>query len=234
MNQMMRRRVFNNCTLFINYFSTSSHLSSSKDPVVIVDCLRTPIASFKSSFASLSGTSLASQVIKALVTKHHLSSSIDETILGNVISANGGQAPTRQAVLKAGLPLSVVTTTINKVCASGMKSIMIAAQSLQLNHQNIMIAGGFEGMSNVPYYLKRDALGYGHVSLLDGILTDGLTDSFLHIHMGNCGENTSKNLNISRDEQDDYAINSYQRAAAAAKAGLFDKEIVPVEFKGNH
>ena len=231
MSHLIKNRLICNNLISKKSFSISSFLSS-HDPIVVVDCLRSPIGSFKSSLSSLSATSLASQVIKALVARFNSASSIDEAIFGSVISSNGGQAPTRQAVLKAGLPLSVITSTINKVCASGMKAIMFSAQSLQLNHQNIMIAGGFESMSNVPYYLKRDSLGYGHVSLIDGILADGLLDSFLHIHMGNCGENTAKKLKISRNDQDEYAIKSYEKATAAAKAGLFNQETTPIQIKG--
>lgn len=208
------------------------HLSiqaASKPDVVIVSALRTPIGSFRGSLSQLTAPQLASQAVKALITQSNIKpEQVDEVILGNVVGAGAGQAPTRQAVINAGLPPKTITTTINKVCASGMKSIMFSASSLALFHTNIMIAGGMESMSNVPFYLRRGDATYGNTQLIDGIIHDGLWDSFHQIHMGNCGENTAKKYGITREDQDKYAIASYQKSAAAAKAGLFDKERISI------
>lgn len=148
--------------------------------------------------------------------------------IGNVCSANLGQAPARQAVIFAGLPKSTVCTTVNKVCASGMKSIMLAAQGLQTGAQDVILAGGMESMSNVPFYLKRGETSYGGMQLVDGIVFDGLTDVYNKFHMGNCAENTAKKLDISRQQQDDYAISSYKRSANAYESKAFADELVPV------
>ena len=152
--------------------------------------------------------------------------------MGNVMQSGLRQAPTRQAALGAGLPNSIVTTTINKVCASGMKAIMIGAQTLMCGHQEVIVVGGMESMSNVPFYMKRGDTPYGGVTLHDGIVYDGLTDAYRLIHMGNCAENTAKKLGISREEQDSYAINSYKRTANAANSGLLAKEITNVVIEG--
>ncbi|KAG9491378.1 hypothetical protein GDO78_000078 [Eleutherodactylus coqui] len=151
--------------------------------------------------------------------------------MGNVLQAGQGQAPTRQAALGAGLNISTPTTTINKVCASGMKSIMLAAQSLMCGHQSVMVAGGMESMSNVPYCMLRGATPYGGVKLEDLIVKDGLTDVYNKIHMGNCAENTAKKMNIGREEQDKYAISSYTKSKAAWESGLLAKEITPVTIQ---
>ncbi|XP_076549095.1 acetyl-CoA acetyltransferase 1 isoform X1 [Osmia lignaria lignaria] len=148
--------------------------------------------------------------------------------MGNVCQAYLGQAPARQATLFAGLPKSTICTTVNKVCASGMKSIMLASQSLQCGHQEIVLAGGMESMSNVPFYLQRGETKYGGMKLEDGIVFDGLTDVYNKCHMGNCAENTAKKYNISRDEQDEYAINSYKRSTASYENKIFQDELVPV------
>ncbi|KAL3313435.1 Acetyl-CoA acetyltransferase, mitochondrial [Cichlidogyrus casuarinus] len=139
-----------------------------------------------------------------------------------------GQAPARQAALKAGLEISTPCTTVNKVCASGMKSIMLAASSIALGHQDVICAGGMESMSNVPFYLPRKEPSYGGVKLVDAIVHDGLWDVYNQFHMGNCGENTAKVQQITREQQDEYAAMSYERSQNAAKKGIFDKEIVPV------
>ncbi|XP_063111775.1 acetyl-CoA acetyltransferase, mitochondrial isoform X2 [Cavia porcellus] len=148
--------------------------------------------------------------------------------MGNVIQGGAGQAPTRQAVLGAGLPISTPCTTVNKVCASGMKAIMMASQNLMCGHQDVMVAGGMESMSNVPYVMNRGATPYGGVKLEDLIVKDGLTDVYNKIHMGNCAENTAKQLGITRAEQDAYAISSYTRSKAAWDAGRFGDEVTPV------
>ncbi|XP_043928552.1 acetyl-CoA acetyltransferase, mitochondrial [Protopterus annectens] len=148
--------------------------------------------------------------------------------MGNVLQAGEGQAPSRQAALGAGLPLSTPTTTVNKVCASGMKSVMLAAQSLMCGHQDVMVAGGMESMSNVPYVMSREAPPYGGLMLEDLIVKDGLTDVYNKIHMGNCGENTAKKFSISREEQDSYAISSYTRSKAAWDQKKISNEIAAV------
>lgn len=153
--------------------------------------------------------------------------------MGNVISANLGQAPARQACLEAGLPEKTICTTVNKVCSSGLKSITMAAQTIQLKQANVILAGGMESMSNAPYYLEkgRTGYGYGHGSVIDAIIKDGLWDPKYQIHMGECAEETAINYEISRSQQDEYAISSYKRAAEAVKNGIFKNEIVPIVVK---
>lgn len=148
--------------------------------------------------------------------------------MGNVLTAGQGQAPARQASLGAGLPISTPCTTVNKVCASGTKSLMLAAQALACGSQQCMVAGGMESMSHVPYYLKRNSLSYGHQPAEDGIVRDGLWDVYNNIHMGGCAEDTAAKYDVSRQEQDEYARCSYQLAAQATESGILAKEIVPV------
>nr|DBA32691.1 TPA: hypothetical protein GDO54_000464 [Pyxicephalus adspersus] len=203
----------------------------SLNEVVIASAVRTPIGSFQGSLSSLPASKLGSIAIKAAVEKAGISpEQVNEAYMGNVLQAGQGQAPARQAVLGAGLSISTPTTTINKVCASGMKSIMLAAQSLMCGHQEIMVAGGMESMSNVPYCMSRGATPYGGVKLEDLIVKDGLTDVYNKFHMGNCAENTAKKLNIGREDQDSYAISSYTRSKAAWEAGKFANEIIPVSI----
>lgn len=154
--------------------------------------------------------------------------------MGNVLSAGVGQAPARQAAIFAGIPTNVEATTINKVCASGLKAVSIAAQQIELGHAEAEIAGGMENMTRVPYYLNRASQqpAFGHQKLEDGLIGDGLWDVYNQIHMGNCAENTAKKYEISREEQDEFAILTYKRAQEAWKAGLFKDEVVPVTVKG--
>ncbi|XP_040832824.1 acetyl-CoA acetyltransferase, mitochondrial isoform X3 [Ochotona curzoniae] len=197
--------------------------------VVIVSATRTPIGSFLGSLSSLPATQLGSLAIQGAIEKAGIpKEEVKEAYMGNVLQGGEGQAPTRQAVLGAGLPISTPCTTVNKVCASGMKAIMLASQSLMCGHQDVMVAGGMESMSNVPYVMNRGATPYGGVKLEDLIVKDGLTDVYNKIHMGNCAENTAKKLNIGRDAQDAYAINSYTRSKAAWDAGKFRNEVIPV------
>lgn len=206
-------------------FSQGSGLNE----VVIASAVRTPVGSFLGSLSTVKGTKLGSTAIAGAVEKAGIApDAVQEVYMGNVLQGFQGQAPTRQATLGAGLSLSTPCTTVNKVCASGMKAVMLAAQSLMCGHQEVMVAGGMESMSNVPYFLKRGATPYGGVNLVDGIVFDGLTDAYNHCHMGNCAENTAKKFGITREEQDEYAIRSYTLSQAAAAAGIFDKEIVPV------
>ncbi|KAG7516797.1 acetyl-CoA acetyltransferase, mitochondrial [Solea senegalensis] len=199
--------------------------------VVIVSAVRTPMGSFKGSLAAVPATKLGSIAIKGAIVKAGIApEEVKEVYMGNVLQAGEGQAPTRQALLAAGLTQGTPATTINKVCASGMKSIMMAAQSLMCGHQDVMVAGGMESMSNVPYVMARETPAYGGVRLEDLIVKDGLTDVYNKFHMGNCAENTAKNYNITREEQDAYAIGSYSRSKAAFESGLLAKEIVSVSI----
>jgi acetyl-CoA C-acetyltransferase len=206
----------------------------SSSVIVIASVARTPIAKFCGSFSSLKASELASIAIQGALAKVPDDVRISEAILGNVVSAGMGQAPCRQAVLGAGLPESTVCTTINKVCASGMKSVMLASQTLQCNNYgagSAMLAGGFESMSNIPHYLPNSRSGttLGHAQLIDGIIHDGLWDLYNNQHMGMCAEKCAIDYDISRQEQDDYAVESYRRARAALEAGVFE-EVVPVSI----
>jgi acetyl-CoA C-acetyltransferase len=201
--------------------------------VVIVSATRTPIGSFGGSLAGLSATELGSIVIKSAVQKAGLEpAQIQEVYMGNVLSANLGQAPATQAAIFAGLP-SLPATTINKVCASGMKAIMLAAQSIALGQNEIVVAGGMESMSNVPYYLDKARNGYrlGNGQITDGLIKDGLWDVYNDYHMGSAAELCAVECNISREEQDAFAVESYKRAQAAQTGGKFKAEITPVELK---
>jgi len=201
--------------------------------VVIVSAVRTPIGSFGGALSGFSATQLGAVAIKAAVERSGLQpAAIQEVYMGNVLSANIGQAPATQAVKFAGLP-DVPSTTINKVCASGTKAIMLAAQSIALGQNEIVVAGGMESMSNVPYYLDKARTGYrlGHGQITDGLLKDGLWDVYNDYHMGSAAELCAAECGISRADQDAFAVTSYQRAQSAQKDGKFDSEIVPVEIK---
>ncbi|KAG0776959.1 hypothetical protein G6F22_012203 [Rhizopus arrhizus] len=199
--------------------------------VVIASAVRTPVGRFNGSLKSLSATQLGSIAARAAIERAGINhSDVEEAYLGNVLQANLGQAPARQAILGAGCPESTEATTINKVCSSGMKSVILAAQSIKLGDRQVMVAGGMESMSNAPFYAPRNA-AYGHQQLNDAIIKDGLWDAYNNIHMGGCAENTAVNYNISREEQDEHAIESYKRAAKAWESGMFDNEIAPVTLK---
>src|SRR6201996_8882307 len=201
--------------------------------VVIVAATRTPIGSFGGSLAGFSATQLGSIVIKSAVEKAGLKpEQVQEVYMGNVLSANLGQAPATQAAIFAGLP-SMPGTTVNKVCASGMKAIMLAAQSIALGHNDIVVAGGMESMSNVPYYLDKARNGYrlGDGKIIDGLVKDGLWDVYNDYHMGSATELCAVECNITREEQDAYAIESYNRALKSQSDGKFKDEITPVEIK---
>lgn len=199
--------------------------------VYIVSAARTPIGSFGGQLAGFTATQLGSLAIKGALEKAGVDGKfVQEVLMGNVVSAGLGQAPARQAALGAGLSNEVPCTTINKVCASGMKSVMFAAQSIMLGLQDVVVAGGMESMTNIPYYIPKARYGYkyGHGELLDGLMKDGLWEVYNEFPMGNCADNTAREMGISREAQDDYAINSYKRAAAATAAGYFNDEIIPV------
>ncbi|MEX6687013.1 acetyl-CoA C-acyltransferase [Danxiaibacter flavus] len=201
--------------------------------VCIVSAVRTPVGSFGGTLKDFSATQLGSIAIKAAVERAGIQSSdVDEVIMGCVLQANLGQAPARQAAKGAGLPDKVIATTVNKVCASGMKAIAQAAQAIALGDAEIVVAGGMESMSNVPYYAPNLRWGnkYGNVSFIDGLAKDGLTDVYNNYAMGNAAELCAKECNISRNDQDAFAIESYTRSQRAWNEGLFNSEIVPVEI----
>jgi len=213
---------------------------SPNDPC-LVSVARTPVGSMGGSLASLSATSLGSIAIAAALDKAGLQNDdpsgilgIDEVYMGNVISAGLGQAPATQAAVGAGIAKTVPFTTVNKVCASGMKAVMLGAQSIELGQNRVVVAGGMESMSQVPYYLDRARNGYkfGHAQLVDGILKDGLWDVYHQYHMGNAAELCARDMQISRADQDAYAIESYQRAAAAWQRGKFANELAVVSMPG--
>merc|ERR1712226_832510 len=200
--------------------SIRRYSSSSLHDVVIVGAARTPMGGFRGSLSSMSAPQLGAVAISAALERARCpADAVDEVYLGAVLQGGMGQAPDRQAALFAGIPVTVPCTAVNKVCASGMKSIMQAAQSLALGQNSVMVAGGMESMSNVPYYMSRGDTPYGGVKMRDGLVADGLTDVYNKFHMGNCGENTAKVLGISREDQDTYGLNSYKKAAAAYAEG---------------
>lgn len=201
--------------------------------VVIVSAVRTPMGSFGGCLASLSATQLGAAAIKAAVSRAGISTDlVQEVFMGNVLQAGEGQAPARQAAIFAGLGNNVPCTTINKVCASGMKSIMLAAQTIQCGDNDVVIAGGMESMSNVPYYLSKARTGYrlGDGKLQDGLVLDGLTDVYNKYHMGIAAELCASECNISREDQDTFTIQSYERSANSWKNGKFKDEVVAVEI----
>jgi acetyl-CoA C-acetyltransferase len=189
------------------------------------------MGSFGGVFSSVSATQLGGVAIKGVLEKANLSADkVDEVYMGNVLQANLGQAPARQAAMAAGLTQEVPCTTINKVCSSGMKSIMLAAQSIMCGDNDIVIAGGMENMSSVPHYFAKGRNGQklGDMKLIDGLVKDGLTDVYNKVHMGNCAELCAKEMNFSREQQDAFAIESYNRSANAWENGKFKDEVVPV------
>ncbi len=202
--------------------------------VYIVSAVRTPMGSFGGSLTGVSATQLGAAAIKGALDKINLDAShVSEVFMGVVLQANLGQAPARQAALFAGVPQNVPCTTINKVCASGMKSIMLGAQSILLGDNDVVIAGGMENMSQVPYYAENNRWGakYGNTTLVDGLAKDGLVDVYNNQAMGNCAELCAKEMKITREEQDAFAIASYKKAADAWSKGRFAAEIVPVKVK---
>ena len=201
--------------------------------VVIISAVRTPIGSFGGSLKDLSATKLGAVAIKGAIAKAGIKAEqVQDVLMGCVMQANLGQAPARQASKFAGLPNEVNCTTINKVCASGMKAIALAAQSIMLGDADIVVAGGMESMSNVPFYTENLRWGnkYGNVQLIDGLAKDGLTDVYDGKAMGNAAELCAKECGISRADQDAFAVESYKRSQSASEKGLFTNEIVPVEI----
>ncbi|TDK42623.1 acetyl-CoA C-acyltransferase [Algoriphagus formosus] len=203
--------------------------------VYIVSAVRTPLGSFGGKLSGLTAVELGTTAIKGALEKSGVKAeAVQEVFMGNVISANLGQAPARQAAIGAGIGYQVPCTTVNKVCASGMKSVMFGAQSIMLGINDVVVAGGMESMSNVPFYVPKARFGYkyGNAEFVDGLVKDGLFEVYYKFPMGNCADNTAKEMNISREEQDAYAIQSYQRAADAWAKGYFKDELIPVEMKG--
>jgi acetyl-CoA C-acetyltransferase len=198
--------------------------------VFIVAAVRTPMGAFMGGLSSVPATQLGATAIKGALEKSNVDPSlVNEVFMGNVLQAGVGQAPARQAALGAGLPNNVPCTTVNKVCASGMKAIMLGAQTILAGDNEIVVAGGMENMSQVPHYIDgRNGVKFGNITALDGITKDGLLDVYSKVPMGNCAELCAKEHNFSREDQDNFAINSYKRAAAAWEAGRFNDEVVGV------
>eukprot|EP01104_Vermistella_antarctica_P018947 TRINITY_DN7208_c0_g1_i1.p1 TRINITY_DN7208_c0_g1~~TRINITY_DN7208_c0_g1_i1.p1 ORF type:complete len:444 (+),score=94.25 TRINITY_DN7208_c0_g1_i1:63-1334(+) len=214
-------------------FLSKSAAACARD-VVIVSAVRTPIGSFNGTLAGLKAPELGALAVNGAIKKANIDPSlVDECYMGNVVGAGSGQAPTRQAALNGGLPLSVPCTGVNKVCASGMKAIMLGAQGIASGQVDCVVAGGFESMSNVPYYLPTQRFGskMGHGQVVDGIIKDGLWDAFDDHHMGNAGESCSRDYSIGREEQDAYALESYRRSKAAHESGAFKDEMISVTTK---
>lgn len=207
--------------------------------VYILSAVRTPIGSFGGSLSSLTAVQLGATAVKGAMERAGVDPKlVQEVFVGNVVSAALGQAPATQVAAGAGLGFEVPCTLVNKVCASGMKAVMLGAQSIMLGHNDVVVAAGTESMSNIPYYLTKARYGYkfGNGELIDGLSHDGLTDAYNHCAMGVCADNTAREMNISREDQDQYAIHSYQRVASAWKEGKFRDEVIPVEIrdrKGN-
>ncbi len=202
--------------------------------VVITSAKRTPIGSFGGALASLSAAQLGSLAIKGVLDDSKISPDlVDEVIMGNVLTGGQGQAPARQAAIFAGLPEKTECMTINKMCGSGLKAVMLAAQAIQTGDAEIIIAGGQESMSNAPYVLEKARNGYrlGNGEIVDSMVKDGLWDVYNNVHMGNCAEACAKDFKFTREELDEFAINSYKKAIAAQKEGNFKKEIIDVKVK---
>jgi len=204
-----------------------------QEDVFILSAARTPIGSFGGILSSVHAAKLGAAAIQSAVEKSGLEKeAVQEVLMGNVISSNLGQAPARQAAIYAGLQPSVICTTVNKVCASGMKAVVFGAQSIQLGDAEVVVAGGMENMSQIPFYLPkaRYGYGYGNGEIVDGLLKDGLTDVYDQIGMGVCGDRTASKYAITREQQDAFAIQSYQRSAHSTENGFFKNEIVSVEI----
>lgn len=203
--------------------------------VVIVGMARTPFGAFQGSLSSLTAPQLGAHVIKTALERAGVKpDQVSEVIMGNVLTAGEGQAPARQALIGAGLPVGVPALTINKVCGSGMKAIMLGAQAIQLGESDVVVAGGMESMSNAPYILPgaRGGLRMGNQPFLDSMIHDGLWDPYNNQHMGNCGELCAREKKFSREEQDAFAIESFKRAQTAQKSGKYSSEIAPVTIEG--
>jgi acetyl-CoA C-acetyltransferase len=203
--------------------------------IVVVSIARTPIGKIGGALSSLSAPKLGAHAIASAVDRAGISNkAVEEVFFGNVLSANIGQAPARQAVIHAGLELGTSCTTVNKVCASGMKALMLSSLSIMSGYRSVCVAGGMESMSNVPYYLPGARTGYrlGNSTVVDGLITDGLWDVYNDQHMGNCGDLCASKYSITREDQDAFSIESYSRAAKAWDSGVMANEVVPVSIAG--
>ncbi|KAH8197674.1 hypothetical protein TruAng_008178 [Truncatella angustata] len=217
------------------HFSLQAGLRQEVRDAYILSASRTPTAKFNGSFLTVPATKLGAVAIKSALEKSKIpADKVTDVYMGNVLQGNVGQAPARQAVIFAGLSSNVEAITINKVCASGLKAVIFAAQNIQLGLSEVQIAGGMENMSQVPYYVPRasNLPAFGNVKMEDGLIKDGLTDVYDQFHMGVCAETTAKKYKITREQQDEYAIQSYERAQAAWKDKAFADEIAPVTVKG--
>jgi acetyl-CoA C-acetyltransferase len=197
----------------------------------IVSACRTAIGEFLGGLASLPAPELGAIVIREAVSRAGIQpGDVEEVLMGNVVQAGVGQAPARQALIKAGIPNTVGATTVNKVCGSGLKAVMLAAQSIKAGDQDIVVAGGMESMSNAPYYLPKARTGYrlGNGELVDGVIHDGLWDSFNNFHMGSAAELIARKFKVTREDQDRFSVESHQKAVRAQKEGKFKEELVPV------
>ena len=204
-----------------------------KEEVFILAAARTPIGSFGGTLSTTHAAKLGAAAIKGALAKSKIDPAlVQEVYMGNVISSNMGQAPARQAAIFADLSPNVICTTVNKVCASGMKAIVLGAQAIQLGDADVVVAGGMENMSQIPYYLPkaRNGYGYGNGEIVDGLTKDGLVDAYDQSAMGLCGDKTASKYDISREDQDAYAIRSYKLSADSSEKGYFKDEIVPVEI----
>ena len=202
---------------------------------VIVSAVRTPIGRFLGGLSSLSAPDLGGIALREAVARAGIAAEdVEEVIMGNVVQGGVGQAPARQAVIKAGLPSGISALTINKVCGSGLKAVMLAAQSIRAGDGQVILAGGQESMSNAPYYVygMRNGVKFGDQTMVDGLVRDGLWCSFCEVHMGGHAEYTAKKAGISRQQADEFSVNSHRKAVAAIQAGKFTEEIVPVEISG--
>jgi acetyl-CoA C-acetyltransferase len=203
--------------------------------VVITGAARTPVGAFLGGLSTIPAARLGAESIKEAVLRSNVDpEDVDQVIMGNVLSAGQGQAPARQASIYAGLPVSTGALTINKMCGSGLKAVMLASQSIMTGESSVVVAGGMESMSMAPFLLERARRGYrlGHGKVLDHVIVDGLWDAYNDIHMGTCAELLAREHKITREEQDDFALSSYRRALNAIEKGYFDREIIPIEVKG--
>jgi acetyl-CoA C-acetyltransferase len=218
--------------LFTICFQEVQKMSEIRD-AVIISAVRTPTGKFQGALKSFSATDLGAMVVRESVRRAGVKpEDVDEVIMGNVIQAGLGQNPARQAALRGGIPFGVSAVTINKVCGSGLKSVMMAAHGIQLGDAEVVVAGGMESMTNAPYLLPKAREGYrlGNGELIDAMIHDGLWCAFENYHMGNTGEVVAERYHVTRAEQDEYALNSHRKAAAATRAGYFKDEILPVEI----
>ena len=203
------------------------------EEVVIISGVRTPVGKFQGSLSDFSATQLGAMVVREAVKRANLDpKQVDECIMGNVVSAGLGQNPARQAALFGGLPPEVGAMTINKVCGSGLKAVALAAQAIQTGNSEIVVAGGMESMTNAPYLLPQARKGYrlGNAQIVDSMVNDGLWDVYNNYHMGNTGENVAEKYHVTREEQDEYALNSHRKAVAAIKECRFKSQVLPVEI----